>query len=169
MKRIDPYNIDESVFRLLDKDWMLITAGVSGHFNTMTASWGGLGILWHQPVAFIFVRPQRYTYQFLEQYEWFTLCFFGHGFRKILNFCGSRSGRNTDKIAETGLLPMETEKGNIYFQGARLIFECRKIYFQDIQPSLFLDPKIELNYPAKDYHRMYIGKVENSWIKEDNG
>jgi flavin reductase (DIM6/NTAB) family NADH-FMN oxidoreductase RutF len=64
---------------------------------------------------------------------------------------------------------LETEKGNIYFQDTRLVFECRKIYYHDLLPGQFLDPKIESNYPAKDYHRMYIGKVENSWIKEDNG
>jgi len=169
INNIDPYKIDESVFRLLDKDWMLITAGVAGHFNTMTASWGGFGILWHQPVAFIFVRPNRYTFQFLEQYAWFTLCFFGSGYKDVLNFCGSRSGRDTDKIAKTGLIPEETDNGNIYFQGARLVFECRKLYYQDLQPSHFLDHKIESNYPGKDYHRMYFGKIENSWIIEVNG
>lgn len=169
MKRIDPYHADESVFRLLDKDWMLITAGNAGHFNTMTASWGGFGILWNQPVAYIFVRPSRFTFQFLEQYECFTLCFFGPDYRDILNFCGSRSGKDTDKIAETGLIPVETAKGNIWFQDARLVFECTKLYFQDLQPGNFLHSKIESNYPLKDYHRMYIGKIENSWIKEDNG
>jgi flavin reductase (DIM6/NTAB) family NADH-FMN oxidoreductase RutF len=169
MTIIDPNSIDESVFRLLDKDWMLITAGQSSHFNTMTASWGGFGILWHQPVAFIFVRPPRYTYQFLEQYDWFTLCFFGKGFRDILNYCGSRSGRDFDKIAKTGLVPLETGKGNIYFKDARLVFECRKVYYHDLLPGHFLDPKIESNYPSKDYHRMYIGKIENSWILHDNG
>src|SRR5512135_3733306 len=102
MKNINPYEIDESVFRLLDKDWMLITAGNKGHFNTMTASWGGFGIIWNHPVAFIFVRPTRYTYQFLEQYDRFTLCFFGKGYRKILNICGSTSGRDVDKMARTG-------------------------------------------------------------------
>jgi flavin reductase (DIM6/NTAB) family NADH-FMN oxidoreductase RutF len=168
MKSIDPYNIDESVFRLIDKDWMLITAGRTGHFNTMTASWGGFGILWNLPIAYIFVRPQRFTYEFLEQYESFTLCFFGPGHRKMLNFCGSRSGRDTDKIAKTGLIPVETKNGNIWFQDARLVFECHKIYFQDLQPANFLDPKIQNNYPLKDYHRMYFGKIENSWIKEDN-
>jgi flavin reductase (DIM6/NTAB) family NADH-FMN oxidoreductase RutF len=168
MKIIDPYNIDESVFRLLDKDWMLITAGDKDHFNTMTASWGGFGIMWNQPVAFIFVRPPRYTFQFLEQYERFTLCFFGQGFRDILNFCGSKSGKNTDKIAHTGLIPAVTENGSIFFQGARLVFECRKLYYHDLQPDHFLDPKIESNYPRKDYHRMYLGKIEKSWIMEDN-
>lgn len=166
MKPIDPYHIDESVFRLLDKDWMLITAGNSSHFNTMTASWGGFGILWNHPVAFIFVRPQRYTYQFLERYNWFTLSFFGDGFKDALNFCGSRSGRDVDKVARTGLLPAETEKGNIFFRDAKLVFECEKIYYQDLQPAHFLDPETESNYPKKDYHRMYFGKVENSWIME---
>jgi flavin reductase (DIM6/NTAB) family NADH-FMN oxidoreductase RutF len=169
MKRIDPYILDESVFRLLDKDWMLITAGEKVNFNTMTASWGGFGIIWNKPVTFIFVRPQRFTFQFLEQYEWFTLCFFGKGYRDILNFCGSRSGRDTDKIAQTRLVPIETKKQNIYFEGARLVFECRKLYYQDLQPGHFLDQNIESNYPGKDYHRMYFGKIENCWIQEDNG
>ncbi len=168
MKIIDPYAINESVFRLLDKDWMLITSGTGGHFNTMTASWGGFGIIWNQPVAFIFVRPTRYTFTFLEKYDWFTLCFFGKGYRKILNFCGSKSGKDVDKIAGTGLIPMETERGNIFFKGARLVFECRKLYCQDLQPGNFLDPKIDSNYPLKDYHRMYFGKIENSWKFDDN-
>jgi flavin reductase (DIM6/NTAB) family NADH-FMN oxidoreductase RutF len=166
MKIIDPYQIDQSVFRLLDKDWMLITSGVTGHYNTMTASWGGFGILWNQPVGFIFVRPQRYTFQFLEQYDWFTLSFFGPDYKDALNFCGSRSGKDVDKIAKTGLIPLETERGNIFFKGACLVFECRKIYSQDLQPGRFLDPAIESNYPKKDYHRMYFGKIENSWIMD---
>jgi flavin reductase (DIM6/NTAB) family NADH-FMN oxidoreductase RutF len=160
MKLIDPYDLNESTFKLLDKDWTLISAGKAGHFNMMTASWGGFGILWNQPVAFIFVRPPRYTYEFLEQYDGFTLNFFGPGYRSILNFCGSKSGRSVDKMRESGLVPMETETGNIFFKEARLVFECSKIYYQDIQPGQFLDPQIEKNYPKKDYHRMYIGRIE---------
>jgi flavin reductase (DIM6/NTAB) family NADH-FMN oxidoreductase RutF len=169
MIKIDPYKLDESVFRLLDKDWMLITAGKKGHVNTMTASWGGFGILWNKPIAIIFVRPPRFTFQFLEQYEWFTLSFFGPGFKKALNYCGTKSGRDTNKISNAGLNIEETEKGNIYFQEARLVFECRKLYYQDLEPGHFLDPAIESNYPLKDYHRMYFGKIENSWLKEDAG
>jgi len=166
MKLIDPYDFNESVFRLLDKDWMLITAGETGKFNMMTASWGGFGILWHQPVAFIFVRPPRYTYQFLEEYDSFTLCFFGEEYRNVLNFCGSKSGRNADKMGNSGLSPMKTESGNIYFKEARQVIECRKIYYQDLQPGSFLDPVIESNYPKKDYHRMYIGRIEKILIKD---
>ena len=166
MRLIDPYNLNESAFRLLDKEWMLITAGETGKFNMMTASWGGFGILWHQPVAFIFVRPPRYTFRFLEEYDGFTLCFFNEEYRDVLNFCGSKSGRNTDKMSNSGLSPVETESGNIYFKEARLVIECRKIYYQDLQPGSFLDPVIESNYPKKDYHRMYIGRIEKILIKD---
>ena len=160
MTLINPYDLNESVFRLLDKDWMLICSGKPGHFNMMTASWGGFGILWNMPVAFIFVRPTRYTYQFLEQYGFFTLNFFGPGYKEILDFCGTKSGRNVDKMGRSGLVPLESETGNIYFEEARLVFECRKLYYQDLIPGQFLDPKIESNYPRMDYHRMYIGKIE---------
>jgi flavin reductase (DIM6/NTAB) family NADH-FMN oxidoreductase RutF len=169
MKLADPNKIDESVFRLLDKDWMLITAGVAGKFNTMTASWGGFGILWNQPVAYIFVRPPRFTYRFLEENDRFTLSFFDERFRDALNYCGSHSGKDVDKMVETGLIPLITESGNIFFQGSRLVFECCKLYFHDLDPAKFLDKGIEKNYPKKDYHRMYIGKIENCWITEDGG
>ena len=163
MIRIRPDEINENVFRLIDKEWMLITAGQKEHYNTMTASWGGFGILWHDPVAFIFVRPQRYTYEFLEQYDEYTLCFFDEGYRKALNYCGSHSGREGDKALATGLTPLATPNGNIYFKQGRMVIECRKIYFNDIEPLNFRDDHIEKNYPKKDYHRMYIGRIINCW------
>jgi flavin reductase (DIM6/NTAB) family NADH-FMN oxidoreductase RutF len=167
MKLADPYNIRENVFSLLDKDWMLITAGQNGKFNTMTASWGGFGILWNQPVAFIFVRPVRFTYEFLNEFDTFTLSFFKEGYRKALNYCGAHSGRDVDKMARTGLVPVTTESGNVYFEGARLVFECRKLYYQDINPENFLDTSIEKNYPKKDYHRIFIGKIEKCLVAEE--
>jgi flavin reductase (DIM6/NTAB) family NADH-FMN oxidoreductase RutF len=167
MKKISPYSLDGNVFKMLDKDWMLITAGKSDHFNTMTASWGAMGILWHKPVAIIFVRPTRYTYQFLEGTDHFTLCFFRKKYRKILNICGSKSGRDTDKIRETGLLPSTTPEGNVYFEQAEVIIECKKWYSEDLNPSRFLDPDIEKNYPQRDYHRVYYGLIENCWLNQD--
>ena len=166
MELIDPYNLNESVFRLLDKDWMLVTAGKPGRFNMMTASWGGFGILWNHPVSYIFVRPTRYTYEFIEEHERFTLNFFGPGYRKILNFCGSRPGREVDKINMPGLTPVESDSGSIYFNEARIVMECLKIYFQDLKPENFIDLKIESNYPKKDYHRMYIGQIEKIRIMD---
>ena len=122
-KEISPFDIDDNVFKLLDKDWMLITAGTKAHVNTMTASWGHLGIIWHLPVAICYIRPQRYTFQFANDHDDYTLCFFEEKHRKILQFCGSKSGRDRDKIKETGLIPLETDSGNIYFEQARLVLE----------------------------------------------
>jgi flavin reductase (DIM6/NTAB) family NADH-FMN oxidoreductase RutF len=166
MKQISPYELTENVFRLIDKDWMLVTAGTKDHFNTMTASWGGMGILWNKPIAIIFIRPTRYTYEFTELSDSFTLCFFDKKHRKALNYCGSHSGREVDKIKETGLITQVTEPGNVYFRQARLIIECRKIYFQDLDPDHFLDPATSSNYPLRDYHRMYFGRIENCWYNE---
>jgi flavin reductase (DIM6/NTAB) family NADH-FMN oxidoreductase RutF len=159
-KTIAPTDITDNVFKLLDKDWMLVTAGGLDHFNTMTASWGHLGILWSLPVAIAYVRPQRYTYQFTNRYPYYTLSFFTEAYRPILQFCGSRSGKNVDKIAETGLTPVETERGNVIFNEARLVLECKKIYEDDLKKKNFLLPEVaKKNYPKDDFHRFYMGEI----------
>lgn len=145
---------------------MLVTAGKINNFNTMTASWGGFGILWNKPVSFIFIRPTRYTYEFTERFSEYTLGFFTGDHRKALNILGSKSGRDLDKVKLSGLTPVETESGNVGFAEARLIMECRKLYYQDLNPERFLDASIDKNYPEKDYHRMYIGEILS--IKEIN-
>lgn len=165
-RKIDPQTLDEKIFTLIDKDWMLIAAGQGNDFNTMTASWGGLGTLWHEPVAFIFIRPQRHTFLFTEKYSQFTLNFLEPGNRKILSYCGTFSGRDVNKIKKTGLVPLETEQGNIFFEQSRLIIECEKLYFHDLEPENFLSDIPHSMYPEKDYHRMYIGKVINCMIKD---
>lgn len=159
LKTIKPEEISKNTFQLIGKEWMLITAGNIKSFNTMTAAWGHFGVLWSKPVAVCFIRPNRYTYKYTEQNDYFTLCFFEEKFKDVLTFCGTRSGRDTDKIKETGLVPAETSKGNIYFKQARLILECKKIYYDDIKPENFLDQKIHESYPLKDYHRMYVGEI----------
>lgn len=158
-KQIAPEELNESAFRLIGKDWMLITAGSIESFNTMTASWGGLGVIWNRPVAYCVIRPQRHTRQFIDAGDHFTLSFFGEEHRKALEYCGSHSGRDVDKVAATGLTPVKAGNGSVYFAEARIVLECRKIYIQDIDPDGFLDPTIADNYPERDYHRMYIGEV----------
>ncbi len=153
-----PEQLIDNPFKLIGKDWMLITAGTQQSFNTMTASWGGVGVLWQKQVSFCFVRPTRYTFEFMERSENFTLSFFEERYRKELNFCGSNSGRDTDKVKETGLTPISKD-GFIYFGEARLVLACRKLYFQDINPGYFLEQGIHDLYPAKDYHRMYVGEI----------
>lgn len=164
--KTDIFELQENVFKLLDKDWMLITAGVSGDYNMMTASWGGMGMLWHKPVAFIFIRPQRHTYGFTEKFNKLTITFFAEEYRSILKICGSKSGKEIDKMKITGLTPIETESKAIAFDEARLILECRKLYYDDIKPANFILPETEEIYPAKDYHRMYICEITNAFIKK---
>jgi flavin reductase (DIM6/NTAB) family NADH-FMN oxidoreductase RutF len=165
-REINVSKIEVNPFHLIGKQWMLITAGNIKDFNTMTAAWGSLGFLWNLPVATVFVRPQRHTYDFMEKNEFFTLCFFEKSHKNILTYCGSHSGKNYDKVKETGLIPLETGLGNIYFDQAWLVLECKKLYYEDINPDHFVDRLIQRNYPNKDYHRMYTGKVVNSYRKE---
>jgi flavin reductase (DIM6/NTAB) family NADH-FMN oxidoreductase RutF len=165
-RSIGPEMINDNPFKLIDKEWMLITAGGINSFNTMTASWGGFGILWNKPVVFCFVRPVRHTYQFMEKSDYFTTSFFTAEYREALNFCGKYSGRDVDKIKATGLTPIASPKGGVYFDEARLVLECRKLYFSDIDPKHFLLPQINRNYPNADYHRMYIGDITNCFSRE---
>lgn len=159
MREINIEEFRENPFTLIGQEWMLITAGTREKFNTMTASWGGLGHLWDKDVAFIFVRPSRYTYEFLEKSAGFTLCFFDESWRNKLLFCGTESGRNVDKVKQAGLSPVFTKGGNVWFEQARLMIECRKIAFADLDPKHFLDPTIHSFYEGPDYHRFYIGEV----------
>jgi flavin reductase (DIM6/NTAB) family NADH-FMN oxidoreductase RutF len=156
----------ENGFKLIGKDWMLVTAGNQEKYNMMTASWGGLGIMWHKDTCFIVVRPQRYTREFIEQQDTFTLSFFPEQYRKNLTLLGTKSGREIDKMKESGLTAAFTEQGNVYFEEARIILECKKTYYQDIDPNNFLDPSIEKNYPNKDYHRMYFAEIMNGYMNE---
>ncbi|MDR2747271.1 MAG: flavin reductase family protein [Treponema sp.] len=153
----------------IGQGWMLITAGTAeGDWNTMTASWGGLGVLWGRDTAFMFIRPSRRTFDFANAEELFTLSFFDESYREALNFIGSNSGRDYDKAAETGLNPLVFNggiakgraAGAIGFKEAEHIIVCRKLYTHDFDPKKFLDaPLIEKAYSGKDYHRMYIGEI----------
>lgn len=160
-QKIDPEDIQRNVFRLIAEDWFLLTAGdITTSFNTMTASWGGLGELWSRKVAFVFVRPQRFTMRFMEENELFTMSFFGEEYRSALKFCGSHSGENVDKMEQTGLTPFQPATGAVSFKEANLVLTCRKLHSQDLDSSRFIDPGIEDLYPQKGYHRIYVGGIE---------
>ena len=144
------------------KQSMLLTAGDfgTGHFNTMAVAWGGLGEMWGNPLAMVVVRPQRYTYEFIERYDTFTLSALPMQLRPALELLGTKSGRDGDKIAEAGLTPVaSTEVAAPGFEEAELIIECRKTYWDDIDPAHFVDASIDKVYPKKDYHRMYFGAI----------
>lgn len=157
---IQPEQLRENPFQLIGKEWMLVTAGTLEAFNTMTASWGGMGVLWNRPVAFAFVRPQRYTFEFMNRAEMFTLSFFERRYREALNFCGTHSGRDVDKMAATGLRPIAVEPTAVTFTQARLVFVCRKLYAQDLEGGAFTVPEVDAEmYARHDYHRMFIGEL----------
>jgi flavin reductase (DIM6/NTAB) family NADH-FMN oxidoreductase RutF len=159
LKVTEAKNLNQNVFSLLSDQWTLIAAGEEGCVNAMTASWGGIGVLFHKNVATIYVRPQRYTYELLEKYPEFTLSFFDASYRPQLQLMGSKSGRDTDKIQESGLTVAMEGKTAPYFEEASLVLVCRKLYYQDLNPENFVDASLHDFYEKHDYHRMYIGEI----------
>ncbi len=151
--------ITDNPFRLIGDDWALVTSGTEERFNTMTVSWGGVGIMWGKPVAFTFIRPQRYTFEFMENNEYFTMSFFDESQRDALKFCGSRSGRDCDKVKETGLTPAFTDEGVPYFEEARLVLVCKKMYSQFLNEESITDCESVAKWYNDDYHKMYISEI----------
>jgi len=157
---IAPVEVQDNPFQAEGKDWMLITGGTMDSFNAMTASWGAWGHLWDRNVAICYVRPQRFTYGFMERSATYTLSFFEESWRKALEYCGSHSGREVDKMHETGLVPYATPSGAVTFEQARLVLECRKLYFGDINEAGFMDTRLRDGvYPTRDFHRFYVGEI----------
>lgn len=156
MIEISPKELNENVFSLISKDWMLITGGDRASFNSMTASWGALGHIWGRDAAFVFVRPTRHTYKFMEANENFTLSFFDEEYRPALNLFGKKSGRDTDKAAEAGLTPEGGEF--VWYAEARLVIKCKKLYYSDISKQGMAEAKLDSFYSG-DYHRMYVGEI----------
>lgn len=170
MKQLLPQEITDNFIDIISREWMLVTAGTPERFNTMTASWGGVGFLWNKPVATIYVRPERYTYGFIEETERFSLSFLGREHQAVHRITGSKSGRDTDKIAEAGLHPHFTESGGILYEETRLGLECRVLYAADIQPELFRDATLPKQWYGGTHgglHRMYIGEITAAWNREE--
>ena len=163
---INVKELQENPFALIGDKWMLITAGDAEKCNTMTASWGGVGVMWGAPAATCYIRPQRYTKEFIDQGEFFTLCFFGEEYRKVLQVCGSKSGRDMDKVKECGLTVKTAECGAPYFEEAELVLVCRKRYCQEMDANQMPEDIKEKWYPNKDYHVMYISEIVEALQKK---
>lgn len=166
-KSINPSEINDNLIKLISDDWMLITAGNKDKFNTMTANWGGTGYLWRKQVVFVFVRPERYTFRFMEDSDGFTLSFYDEKYRDALNICGTKSGRDYDKVREAGLTPFFTENGYPAFSEARLMLECRKLYASQLTRDAFLDDEpLRTHYSTKGgLHKLYIAEIVKAWIR----
>jgi len=162
LKSIDFTHFNLRPVQQWDNQWFLLTAGnfARKHFNSMTVAWGSIGVMWSKPFVQVVVRPTRYTYQFMNEYDTFTLCAFPKAYRQALTLLGSRSGRDGDKIGASGLTPIPaTQVTAPAYAEAELILECRKIYWDDFEPVRFLDASIENNYSQSDYHRIYFGEI----------
>lgn len=159
---IPPDRLVMLTFHVWDRRWFLLAAGdfASRDFNFMTVSWGSLGVIWGKPFAQVVVRPTRHTWSFIDRADSFTLSVLPERFRRALNYCGSRSGRDEDKVKGSGLTPVASRGITApSFDEAELVLECRKTYYADLDPAHFLDPAIESHYPARDYHRAYFGEI----------
>lgn len=164
-KAIQPEALQEDAFTMIAKRWMLVTAQSEGIVNTMTASWGGVGVLWNKKVAFVFIRPQRYTKTFIDASDSFSLSFYDEEMRDTLRYLGTASGRDEDKIAHSGL--HVTHQDNIpFFEEAKTVMLCRKLYKQDMQAECFIDKTlVPSNYPNNDYHTLYVVEIEQILIQ----
>lgn len=157
-KEINVRELKDNFVKMISNDWALLTAGTKDNFNTMTVSWGGIGELWGKDVCFVFVRPQRYTYEFMEKNDYFSLSFFGGEYKKELGICGSKSGRDIDKMAETGFLPVDFENA-VGYEQAKVNVVLKKLAYQDMKPDGFIDESIMNNYANNDFHRVYVGEI----------
>lgn len=163
--KISPKEISENPIKLIGQDWMLISAGSPEKFNSMTASWGGIGFMWNKPVAFAVIRPTRYTFEFVESRKRFTLSFFSQNYKKALGIFGSKSGRDCDKVAESGLTPFFTESGAPAYEEAKLILDCSAIYSQTLDESAFLDSEaLKKWYSSDPLHKLYVAEINDVLI-----
>ncbi|HFL2478140.1 TPA: flavin reductase [Clostridioides difficile] len=153
-------------FTKIGKEWLLITAGDSEKFNTMTASWGGVGVYWGKNVVTTYIRPQRYTKEFVDSNDIFTVAFFDETYREALNICGTISGRDINKIEKAGLTPYFVDD-TVAFEEANMIIVCKKLYHGNMPPENFDAKENDKKwYPEKDYHTMYISEIIKVLVKE---
>ena len=168
MKKLEVKDLKENFFEAIGKEWMLVSAGDKDKFNMMTASWGGVGFLWNKPVVFVFIRPERYTYEFIEEGDKLTLSFLGEEHKEVHKICGSKSGRDMDKVAASGLKPYVMEDGTISYEQARLVLVCKKLYADMIQEDKFVDKLLINRWYGEGHgnlHKMYILEIQHVYVK----
>ena len=171
MKHIKPEELSENLFTLIGKKWALLAASDSRKegigYNAMTVSWGGAGVLWGKDVFFCFVRPQRYTKEFIDKSQCVTLSFFPDEYRQALALCGRKSGRDCDKIKEAGLNASVGENGEVTFEQARITIVGKKLYASELKPECFIDKTLVAeNYPSSDFHTVYVCEITDIEISD---
>ena len=160
---INAKEIEGNLIKAIADEWMLVTAGNETGYNMMTASWGFAGEMWGNDSVCVMIRPQRYTMDFVNGNDYFTLSFYGDN-KAIHKVCGSMSGRDVNKTELTGLTPVFSDN-TVYFEEARMVFVCKKQYIQQLSEDCFTDKEPIKCYENNDYHYMIIGKIEKVLIK----
>lgn len=167
LQKIDPKELDGNVIKMFDEDWMVVSAGNKDSMNLMTLSWGGLGELWNKPVATVYVAPQRFTYHFLDNEEYYTICHFDSTYHEKLTYLGTKSGRDEDKVKGSGLTVKYTELGNPIYEEADLVIECRKIYHDNFRRDRLQPEQLDWYEDRQvDPHGLFIGEIVNMWVKK---
>lgn len=171
LERISPNEYSFNPFEKIGREWMLISAFDSkkegNKINTMTASWGGVGVLWNKNVFFCFIRPQRYTKEFVDNSDTVTLSFFDESKKDALTLCGRVSGRDCDKIEKAGLSAYEKD-GAVFFKEAKLTVVGKKLFAQNLSKDAFIDPGIiPMHYPAGDFHMMYVCEICDMYVSNE--
>ena len=165
-REVKPEELTMNPFTKIGKEWLLITAGNEEECNTMTASWGAIGVMWGKNAVTVYIRPQRYTKEFVDREETFTISVLGEDYRKALNYCGTVSGKGIDKITEAELTPYFVD-GTAGIQEADMIMVCKKMYHDTIKPECFDESENDTKwYPQKDYHTMYIAEIQKVLVRE---
>ena len=164
---VDPKTMTPEVFRIFDTQKALLTAGDRTACNTMTIGWCQMGDLWNRNTCTVYVRPERYTYQLMENHDYFTVSVLPENCGDIMRLCGSKSGRDTDKIKECGLTLCSGTGDAPFFQEAEWVLVCRKLYVQDLSPECVKDADIFKFYTSAmgGWHRMYVGEVLEAYHK----
>ncbi len=168
MKRINVKDLEGNAVEMIGHRWMLVTAGTAEAFNTMTASWGEIGFIWGKPVVNVLIRPNRYTHEFIEKEKRLTLSFMGEQYRPVMAHCGAVSGRDHNKLQETGLRPWFSDSGAVAIADADVVLECRLIMRHRLEESDFLDfAEVSQWYaPENPMHDFYVAEITSAWIKD---
>ncbi|HPX84857.1 MAG TPA: flavin reductase [Bacilli bacterium] len=165
MKESKDFQFTENLFKNLGQDYALLTAGVENDFNTMTVGWATFGVIWGKNVITCYVRPSRFTYEFMEKNDYFTLSFYDARFIAQLTYLGTHSGRNEDKVGKVGFKPLLCGE-SVTFEEAKVTFLCKKIYHQNLDEHQIAASIKERYYPRDDFHRFYIGEILKTFVNE---
>ena len=166
-RKIDIKDFNENPFTLFKKDAALMTVGTLADHNTMTVGWGTLGILWRNEIAIAYVKPTRYTFEYMDKTDTFVFAWFDDSEKSkdILKFCGTKSGRDYDKDKECNLTPIEID-GGIGYEEARLLIVCEIIYEDQFKEEEMRDISYMSIYPDNLLHHRYIGRIKGIYYKE---